>query len=356
MLLLPAFAYAQVTVVFVPEIQGRSLDGLLQVKLNNAATTRQRAVLTITVAAQSVGKVVSIKTPAFDLMPGLNPLPAGLMAGVSIQFAENKIAAILRQSHLFTAADYEYCFEVSPGDVHGGISLGQQCFNYSLQPFSPLILTSPYDGDQICDKRPNLFWQPLLPAIPGMQYRLILTTLNPGQNKAEALRYNLPLINQSFINTPMLFFPPSAQELKEGKEYIWQVTAYKGDVLLSTSEMWTFKLQCKDSSAPLTPESFRDIEDLTKGNFYLANGYIRFATHNTYAATNLNYEIVCLTDPGSKVKHLPKVKLVHGGNHVVIDLSENRSFKDGYYYRLTITLPDGLKSELRFLYAKPIDE
>ncbi len=344
---------AQVTTVFLPEIQGRTIDGLLQAKFSSSLNSRQRVVLNITVTAAGVGKVVVVKTPPFDLQPGVNSIPGGMLNGASVQFGNNKIATILRQAGFFTEADYEYCFELTSGESHGnGMPVGQQCFDYALKPFSPLMLTSPLDEDKICDKRPNFFWQPLLPSIPGVQYRMILTKVNMGQRKADALRYNVPLINQSFINMPMMYFPPALPELQEGGKYAWQVTAYRGDMLLQSSEMWTFMVQCKDSSKAVTPESFRDIEDLSKGNFYLANGYVRFAVRNVYNSVKLQYDIQCLTAPDKKVKHLPVVTLQQGNNHVEIDLSENRSMQDGAYYILTLHLADGSTKQLRFLFKK----
>ncbi|PSL46029.1 hypothetical protein CLV51_1035 [Chitinophaga niastensis] len=346
-------AKAQVSFVFLPEVHGCTLDGLFQVRLNAPASQKMLVNLNITVTAQKAGRVVTIKTRPFELMPGLNPVPVGLMAGATINFGNNKIAAICRQSGYFTEEEYDYCFELTAADnSHAGDIIGEQCFNYYLQPFSPLLLVTPAEEDDICDKRPTFFWQPLLPAVPGLQYRLILTALKPGQAKAEALRYNLPLINQQFINMPMLFFPPAARELEEGRQYVWQVTAYRNEMILANSEMWTFKISCTDSVKKKVPESFRDIDDLVKGNFYVARGRILFAVHNIYDKTALEYTITCITAPDQVIKKLPSIKLERGNNHVTIDLEDNRSFTDGYYYQLTIKLPDGETKQLRFLYKK----
>ncbi|QJB35660.1 DUF928 domain-containing protein [Chitinophaga oryzae] len=346
-------AKAQVSFAFMPEVQGRTLDGLLQVRVGGQAAGGQDVVLTITVTAKPVGTVVSIKTPAFRLMPGLNALPPGLLSGADIRFGNNRIADMCRQSGYFTEAEYEYCFEIADaGKGNSAPVLGEQCFDYMLQPFSPLILAAPADEDVICDKRPTFFWQPLLPAVPGMQYRLILSEVKPGQAKAEALRYNMPLINQQFINMPMLFFPPAARELNEGKEYIWQVTAYRGDMLLATSEMWTFRVNCTDSSESRSAGSYRDIEDLALGNFYLAKGTLRFAVRNTYGPANLSYTISGITDPSARIRKLPAIRLKHGSNHILIDLSDNRGFKDGHYYQLELKLPDGGERKLRFIYKQ----
>ncbi|MEC5146114.1 DUF928 domain-containing protein [Chitinophaga sp. 180180018-2] len=350
-LLLSAMAArAQVSFVFLPEVHGRTVDGLFQARVVSTATQQRDVKLQITVTSPQAGKIVTIKTASFKINPGTNPLPGGILAGASINFGNNKIADVCRQSGYFTEAEYEYCFELQDGASHGGEPLGVQCFDYYLQPFSPLILASPVDGDNICDKRPPFYWQPVLPAIPGMQYRLLLTELKPGQAKAEALRYNFPLINQQYINLPMLFFPPGAKELQEGHEYIWQVSAYRGEMLLVNSEMWTFKVNCTDSSRTTTPESFRNIDDLVKGNFYLARGRVLFAVQNVYAKTKLQYNISCITKPEQVVKHLPEVTLERGWNHLIIDISDNRSFTDGYYYQLTVKLPDGEMKQLRFLY------
>lgn len=343
-------SFAQVAFTFLPEVHGRTLDGLFQVRLANSSGQKSLVRLQVTVTAQQVGQIVTIKTKPFELQAGINPLPAGLMGGASIVFGSNKLADICRQSGFFTEGDYEYCFELVDEGGHTGEPVSQQCFDYYLQPFSPLMLSAPADEDAICDKRPTFYWQPMLPAIPGMQYRLILTLLKPGQAKVEALRYNMPLINQQYIQMPMLFFPPATRELTEGQEYIWQVTAYRNDMILANSEMWTFKVKCTDSVASKVPESFRDIEDLVKGNFYVARGQLLFAVKNIYDKAKLEYRISCITKPEQVVKKLPVVSLDRGINHVTIDLSDNSTFTDGYYYLLEVKLPDGETKQLRFLF------
>ncbi|HWV65699.1 hypothetical protein [Chitinophaga sp.] len=342
---------AQVSFIFIPELHGRTLDGLLQVRLANTGSQSQLVSLTVKVSAAGAGNIVSIKTPAFQLMPGTNSLPGGLIARSAIRFAENKVATICRQSGYFTEGDYEYCFELNAGDQsHQGETLGDQCFDYYLQPFSPLLLLNPAEEDKICNKRPPFFWQPLLPAVPGVQYRLVLTEVKPGQAKVEALNYNMPLINQLGINSPMLFYPSLAKDLVQGKTYVWQVSAYKNDMLLVNSEIWDFTVFCEEETAAEVPESFRDITDLTKGNFYVARGKVLFAVENVYDKAPLNYKIRCITRPELEMRKLPAIKLNRGNNHVIIPLAENRSFVDGYYYLLELKLPNGEEKQLRFLY------
>lgn len=356
LLLLPLMGVAQWSFTFLPEVQGRTLEGLMMVKIVHPEAQKRSCFLVITVSESKSGKIAEAHTGAFDLNAGLNGVPGHVVYSTAWKFGSGKLATVLRQSHYFPEGEYEYCFELYENDKGrpGGL-LAEQCFNYMLEPFSPLLLTEPYDGDQLCDKRPTLFWQPMLPVIPGMQYRLLLVEVKEGQPRAEALHYNMPIIQQTNIQTPMLFFPPLSRELQEGKRYAWQVLASRNELVLARSEIWDFTVKCVDSAKAHPSESFRNIEDLTKGNFYIAEGRILFAVTNTYEKAELKYDIQCLNKPEIKLRKLPKVVLERGRNQVVIDLTDEKAFTDGYFYILNMRLPSGETKQLRFVYKAEME-
>jgi hypothetical protein len=344
-------ANAQIVIQFVPELQGRTTDGLLLAKFTNIFPESKTVSVDITVTEKKTGRVVMISTAPFTLLPGVNNINRNAVSGSAIRFAENNLARMLRQSGVFPEGEYDYCFQVYRQDkTSRGELLGEQCFDYLVEPLTPLFLIEPYHKEKICDKRPTFTWQPSLPAIPGSQYRLTLAEMRSGQVASEALVYNLPLVNQSNILSPMLIFPPSSKELEEGKTYAWQVTVYKEGMILNRSEIWEFSIKCNDTPKVEPADGFRDIEDLAKGNYYIANGRVQFAVYNAYEATNLQYSFLCLNKPDQTFKHLPKVKLKRGSNNIVIDLSENESFIDGSHYILTVRLPNNTLKKLRFLY------
>lgn len=345
---------AQVSFSFVPELQGRTVDGLFMVRTINAGG-RKTVTMQITVTERTTGRIVTVQTKPFDLLPGNNQLPPAVARQAAIVFGNQKAAAVTRQSGYLLEGDYDYCFELVEGKTNGPV-LAEQCFQYLLQPFSPLMLIKPADGEVLCDKRPAFFWQPLLPAVPGVLYRLALVELKRNQYKTEGINMNLPLINQRNIGSPMLFFPALNKDLEEGKRYAWQVTAYKGATMLSQSEIWEFTCSCANNEKDSLPEGFRDIEDLAKGNFYLAEGRIMFSVRNPYGDMELHYNILCITNPKEKVKKLKKVKLARGQNNIVIDLRDNTSMTDGYYYQLQVKLPNGERRTLRFLYKDPLTQ
>jgi hypothetical protein len=343
---------SQVIVQFVPEIHGRSTDGLMWVKLNSMLNGSKTVILETTVIEKKAGRVLTISTAPFVLMPGNQSLRRDAVTSAGISFSNSNTARLVRQSSYFPEGEYEYCFRILSESKTNPEILGEQCFDHIVEPLTPLFLIEPYNKQSICDKRPVFTWQPSMPAIPGSQYRLTLAEIKPGQNFQEALVYNIPLINQSNIVAPMLLYPPSARELEESKKYAWQVTVYKDGIVLNRSEIWEFSIKCNDTPVVETATGFRDIEDLAKGNYYIAEGRVLFAISNAYEAADLQYSLICLNKPDQSFKKLPKVKLARGNNNITIDLSEKNGFKDGQHFIMTVRLPNGSSKQLRFIYKK----
>jgi hypothetical protein len=245
MVLLQQFTKAQVVVQFVPEINGRNIDGLFGCRMTNPSANQLGVILTITVRERKAGTVCSIKTNQFNVLPGTNPIPANAARTASIRLGNNKLGQMLSINRFFPEGDYEYCYTLQY--VRSDNLPDDQCFSYLLTPFSDLNLTDPYNRTKICEKRPMLSWQPLVPSVLGAYYQLVLTEIKTGQNATEAINYNLPIINQQKIVSPVLMYPPTAPELKQHTRYAWQVSAYKDQAVLNRSEIWEFTVLCEDT-------------------------------------------------------------------------------------------------------------
>ncbi|WP_207428881.1 DUF928 domain-containing protein [Pedobacter sp. SYSU D00535] len=352
LLLVCRSAFSQLNFQFVPEIHGRNIEGLLNAKISNAVA-RRAVSLTVTVSERTKGRVLSLKTAAFNLPVGTNTIPVNAVRSAKIQFASSGIANRMRQSGLLPEGDYEFCYTLTPeqGYYDPEVPL-EQCFDAELTPFAPLTLVEPYNQDKVCETRPLFSWQPSFPHVQGGTYQLLLVELRGDQKGPEALNYNLPLISQSNMINPVMPYPASFRELQPGKRYAWQVSIYKNQTVLNRSEVWEFTVDCRDTvtDTKLNYDGFRDIEDLAQGNFYVADGYLQFGLTNSYGEQNLKYEIDCISDPELKVKSLPALKLERGKNRIVIDLRSKRAFKHDYYYILKVWLPNGSVKSLRFVF------
>lgn len=339
---------AQVTVQFIPEINGRNLNGLFNCQLINMAIPRE-ATITITVSERNAGAICFIRIPQFMLPSGVSGIPSSAAKSASIQFSNTNSGRLSGLNNAFPAGDYEYCYSVN--FLNSDTQSDEQCFSYTLAPFSDLNLIDPYDQETITIKRPLLTWQPLLPGIPGAYYQLVLTEIKDKQNATEALNYNLPIINQLNIVSPILPYPSIARELENKKKYAWQVTAYKDQTILTRSEIWEFTVGVAEKEKKeVWDKSYRNVEDLSAGNYYVAHGELRLAIVNDYALQKLKYTITSITNIKAKFRRLPEVQLNSGSNFIVIDLQTTGYFENGHNYILTFNLANGTQKKLRFIY------
>lgn len=342
-------AKAQISFQFLPELNGRTIDGMFQVKIINNSGAPFLARLTMSIKAKGNLQIVKIIANYVSVNTGLNTLSPSVAHNALIQFNESELSKIVKQSNFLPEAEYEYCFmlEEQKSDAN---RTAQECYNYYLEPFSPLSLIEPFNNQEMCDKKPNFLWQPIFPAISGMHYQMVLAEIKNNQNAIEALYYNIPIINLRNVNTTMLPYPSIAKNLDSGKNYVWQVSAYQGNMVLSRSEIWTFKVNCPIEKQIFIDDGYRNLEDLLTGNYYVAHEKILFFLDNPYTEREMKYSIICLSDPGIRIKKLPMIKLMRGRNNVVIPLTNERIFKDGYSYVMKVKLPNGLDRTLRFTY------
>jgi hypothetical protein len=350
--LLCYFSQAQISVNFSPAVYGQTLEGLVYARIINAYPGGLMARVTIRVRENRSGNVVTVKTSSFPIHPGVNEINKAAFGNAKFTFGNNNFGLTLSQTGKFMEGEYEYCYEVDISDskITSLPLLYENCFVHQLQPRTPLLLINPIDRDVFCNKHPQFIWQPPVPLPANARCRFVLTAAKEKQDLLEAVTFNPPLVNQANIVGNSLFYPVNAPELREGQRYVWQVIVYSAQTILSRSEVWTFTLQCKEERKDTISDSYRELKEVTDGNFYVANNYLRFSFVNPYAAGDLNYSIVGVSDPSSIVKGLPKLKMTTGINKYDLYLSENRSFKDGQEYLLKVQLPNNRNLTLRFIY------
>lgn len=337
--------YGQVNVEFNPDLNGKSIDGLFNVRIINSGPVS--AARLYVMIRENNQQVVHIKTPVFNLGNGMNILPPSVVKGSIIQFGNTNSGQFISHNNFFPYGTFEYCYTIESAEFGSW----EECMHYEVMPTAPMMLTAPYDGDHLCETRPVFMWQPSIPILPGTAYQLVLTAVKEGQNIAEALNYNLPLVNQDRLTNPVLPLPSIVPQLEKGQKYAWQVTAYKGRTILNRSEIWTFTVGCEEEEEEddVNLMSYRVIEDLKEGNFEIIKRELKFSFNNLYAERELIYQITPLYDTNRKVGKLPSVILKKGLNFINIDLSD-KALKEGKDYLLTLDLGNGIIKKMRFQY------
>jgi hypothetical protein len=350
--LTPSLVHGQLVVNFFPGLYGQSLDGLIYAQILNSTGSELRIVETIKINELSGTNVANIKTAPFVLTQGSNSINRAAFANGRFNFSHSYYGNVLSQTGRLPEGEYEYCFETEivgkkPDQVP---ALYENCFTLLLQPMTPLLLIDPADEDMICNKRPNLIWQLPAPLSADSRSRVILTELKEKQDIAEAIAFNVPVLNEGNVFGNMLTYPASAPELKEGRKYVWQVVVYTEKTILKKSEIWTFKVQCEEKQKIYSGNSYRELKEADDGNFYIADKVLSFSFNNPYGNQRLDYTIESLSNPHGPIKKLPKLKMNAGVNKFDLDLSDHHSFKSGEEYVLKIRLANNRELHLRFIY------
>lgn len=343
---------AQVLMQFEPAINGQTLDGLAYVRLINSSPGAIDGVLKITVKDLAGKQAVAVQTPLFTLMQGNNVLNRVVFSKSILRFGSSAAGNMISQTSRFPEGEYEYCFEFITDPKAANSQSYFNCFQYALQPMTPLLLADPFDKSTICNKRPDLIWTPPLPMQPGMRFRVLLVEVKEKQSPAEALSMNVPVVFTGNIVNNILNYPAQSPELQEGKKYAWQVIAYHDKTSVIQSEIWSFTVNCTERKADSTAYSYAEMRVESNGNFYVADKIVRFSFNNPYGEGKLQYEIKDLSDPSKKMKKLPEVNMKAGLNRIDLDLSRNPSFKNGGQYILTVSNIENHPLQMRFLLRK----
>ncbi|WP_423736514.1 hypothetical protein [Chitinophaga caseinilytica] len=343
---------AQINFNYIPAVNGQTLDGLAMVQVVNNGGATLNGALNIRVKDGAGRVVVNIDVPKVSVLPGGNVLHKGVLGNAAVRFGSSPAASLMGQSGRFPEGEYEYCFRFIQANAKPGYDplIFENCFDHTIQPVSPLLLTDPFNGDQICNTRPSFSWQPPVPIGPDTRYRIVVAAVEEKQDGITALANNRPVINLSELRSQLLPYPPQAPDLEKGKQYAWQVWAYQGKTIITKSEIWQFTIQC--DTVKNQKDSYREAKPALDGSFYLAKEVLYFSFNNPYRAGRLEYSIYDLSDPLTEIKKLPRVNMKQGINLVDLKLSGNKSFLHGHQYILKIRNAGNAELVLKFSYAE----
>lgn len=350
--LIPLTSSAQISIQFNPVVHGASINGLANAQIINNSGMDLNGYTEITVSDNRGRQIVQIKIGSQVFRKGLNILEQQAFSKASIRFGNHESSDYVRQTGRLPEGELEFCFRVNVGESKNSNipEEFENCFQHYLQPFTPLILINPIDGEESCNLRPNFLWQPPVPIPPGAMFRLMLVAVNPKQDPVQALAFNAPLFVQQNIVGNTLLYPSIMPDLKKDNRYAWQVVMYSGATMLTKSEVWTFTTACKLEEEKPEEGSYREVRDAAGNDFLIVKDILRFAVRNPYEGGVLNYQISSMKNQEKKIKGLPKLDLRNGLNQYDIDLREYGSIHGGEEYLLTVTLKNGKKHFLRFIF------
>ena len=105
------YTFGQVNIQFIPEVYGRSVDGLMNASILNASG-KQNVRLSITVTEDKAGKILDIITPVFTIVPGNNRIPGMAVRSANMRMGSNHTSRFVQKNGFFPQGNYEYRYVV----------------------------------------------------------------------------------------------------------------------------------------------------------------------------------------------------------------------------------------------------
>ncbi len=240
--------------------------------------------------------------PAVVFNPGLTIIDNATLERVypvrTVTFFDKSLEALISRTKCLPPGEYNVCLSLfEEGSIDGNKPfLTQTCYVREVASLSPLLLVSPFDGDEIVTMLPLFSWTAVTPVIPEARYQIQMVELLANQTAVHAFRANPLFFSKGGLISNIMQYPVSARALNPCSEYAWRVvyTLDEGvggnDFLrrpnfLQESEIWEFITPCdEDENAKKQPVNLSFIDPFyyktsleNSGNFVTIKGdLIRF--------------------------------------------------------------------------------
>lgn len=233
------------------------------------------------------------------------------------------------------AGSYVACYSIGSG-THGEIM--EECVPVVVEPTSPPLLNTPYDGEEIPSPIPNFSWLPPLPLeiFSYLNYHFKLVEVQPGQNQVDAIQQNMPIYASS-QNEPFLYYPSSAITLDTGKLYAWQVVANNNSQYASSSEVWSFTVAKNnpDDTSIINNGLFLRLKNYSDGTVAQCINQLHVAYANYSNDPSVQYVIKRVTESDQPIILSGELKLKEGLNLLSIPQTGNLENEKIYLFQIS---------------------
>lgn len=258
--------------------------------------------------------VVEFKSNSYTLTTGANIITPLNLGFAELNYSNSDILEIETKTGNYPSGNYTICLwsacatpDCSGAGANAGSIETPVCTSIQVENPTPLILVTPENESEIEETRPLFTWIPPAPVAGSdmLNYTLILVEIMEGQNKADALTNNRPLIEMEGISNPSMMFPSDLPELEKDKWYAWQVQAYIGKTPLAKSEQWKFKVKKKEEKKDTV--RYVKLSNLKINDFYSVsnNEVLYFTFEGDYKFKN--FKLVLYDDLRKVIKTIENI-------------------------------------------------
>lgn len=200
--------------------------------------------------------------------------------------------------------------------------VGEECVRINIDPLSPPLLNTPFNGEELNTHYPQFSWMPptALEMFNRLNYDLIVSEILPGQTATDAIMQNSPIYSRNNITQTYDQYPSSYLKLDTGKIYAWQIIAKNGESFAAKTEVWKFKIKPVNLTTSLIDDyPFIQLKQESPEHGIAPNGILKISYRNETADTTV---IVHLLETGnaSKADNHFELRVISGENLLQKDI------------------------------------
>ena len=330
--------------------------------LTNTANSSINAYFYGIATEASRGKIYEIRSRARFVPPGLSTLGTQNYVGLEpfdILYQDEQLRQYGIQSNGLPAGDYELC--ITAFSASDSSELGNVCYNFTVDSYTPPILLSPENQDTLCDTYPYFTWLPP-PVFKGQNftYTLRIYEAQNVQTTLSAAQTNPLFYERNGIPTPLVQYGINARNFRPNHRYTWLVSAEINNKTVATSEPGSFfycmpkqpenatqnnKPASKNEAVPGIP--YMELRTSLGSNYSITDkGHLNFQYNNRYDQRQIGFRIL---DTRLQVVHSQTLDSHYGINYYRIDMAGK--LISGKRYEIQVTDPQGniQKASFKFL-------
>lgn len=341
LLLLAGSIQAQVSITLqVPPVGVVQKPQLWNMVLVNGSNASYNAEVTITLLNTADNVPVMTATGRMvTLAKGARQLKYADFTPVNYKYLSAVFNGDLRPEGFLPAGAYTVCYTVSRWISDYTEVMAEECINLEIQPLSPPVLNTPYDGEVLDVRTPQFTWLPPSPVqlLGDLNYDIVITRLGTGQNPVSAVQQNMPVYNAGRYRKNFLNYPASAAVLDTGVTYAWCVVAKNSNQVIAQSDVWTFHVN--GNNRPVTQPvaaAYVELQRAESAGAAVCVGNVNIAYTNNALDTSVHYLLRSIEEGKNQVLSEGRFLVNSGNNFLTLPPAVLKQLQNEKHYLLEL--------------------
>lgn len=296
-------------------------------------------------------KAVELAAENFTINPGINNVSSNSINVLSKTYFIKAVEDVESATGIFPAGKFRACIYlecVDPNCNGAGASIISRetdpCYEFSVEQPTPLLLSTPFNGNVSNNHRPNFSWIPPMPIANNLELNYTFTLVQKTtakQSCTEAIIRNRPIYKADDITGIFLNYPADLDQLDTGN-YAWQVSANYEGIVVATSEAWCFEV--KEEKEKIDSNVYVKFKT-TDNDIHHCKKKLYLSYEELYNGEELKFKLY--NQKGDEILIKQKYKSAYGECKFVFDLDELK-LRPNQVYTLTLKNQIGKNYKVKF--------